>query len=341
VRLLDDDGGMEEERRAHAGQTGSPGDRLAAVDGLRAIAVLAVVAHHAGLLPLEYGTRGVDLFFVISGFCLSLPTLRSMQAGNPFRFDRWRFARGRVARIVPPYYVALVLFGVLSLTAFGLPSVVHPATRFEWLENALFMTSPAPAYNASFWTLGIEAQWYVLFPAILSLYVRSKSLFCSVAVFSYLAFAWHHELVDIGVLPCFMLGIVAAHLYVSGKASSPLFPVLAFVSLVTAVLTDPTAFHGHPIWHVAAFAMLVAGVGRLHVLASWRPLAAIGVASYSIYLVHQPIVLWLMRYDIAWPVCGLLGVGAGLVFWLAVEQPALAWQAEAKQRRRSVRAVAV
>jgi peptidoglycan/LPS O-acetylase OafA/YrhL len=332
---------MEEERAAAAGHPGAPGGRLGAIDGLRALAVLAVVAHHSGLLPLGYGTRGVDLFFVISGFCLALPTLRQIQAGGPFSFDRRRYARGRIARIVPPYYAALALFVLLSYTSFGLPSVLVAPGRFEWLKDALFATSMAPAYNASFWTLGIEARWYVVFPIFLSLYVRSKTLFGVALLASYLLYAWNNQLIDFGILPLFLLGIVAAHIYVAGKASSPLFAGLAFVSLVTAILTDPTAFHGHPIWHAASFFSVVAGVGMLRNVLAWKPLAALGIASYSIYLVHQPIVLWLLRYDLAKPVCALIAIGAGLGFWLVVEQPSLLWEARFKGRGSSAQAVAV
>jgi peptidoglycan/LPS O-acetylase OafA/YrhL len=331
---------MEEEPAARDGQPASEPNRLGAIDGLRAVAVLAVVAHHSGLLPLGYGTRGVDLFFVISGFCLALPTLRRLQAGESFSFDRRRYARGRLARIVPPYYAALGVFVILSFTPFGLPSVLQPAGRFEWLQDALFATSMSPAYNASFWTLGIEARWYVFFPIFLSLYVRSKTLFGAALLASYLLFAWHDELIDIGILPLCLLGIVAAHIYVAGKASSPLFAGLAFVSLVTAISIDPTAFHGHPIWHLAAFFTVVAGVGMLQNALAWRPLAALGIASYSIYLVHQPIVLWLLRYDLAKPLCAILAIGAGLGFWLAVEQPSLLWEARSKKRPSTARAVA-
>jgi peptidoglycan/LPS O-acetylase OafA/YrhL len=198
----------------------------------------------------------------------------------------------------------------------------------------------APAYNASFWTLGIEARWYVFFPVFLSLYVRSKTVFAAALLASYGLFAWHKELIDFGILPLFLLGIVAAHIYVAGKASSPLFAVLAFVSLVTAILIDPTAFHGHPIWHAAAFFSVLAGVGMLRNALSWKPLAALGIASYSIYLVHQPIVLWLLRYGLAKPVCAALAIGAGLGFWLVVEQPSLLWEARSKKRTSNPSAVA-
>jgi peptidoglycan/LPS O-acetylase OafA/YrhL len=329
-----------EAARPRDGHEGSPGGRLGAIDGLRAVAVLAVVAHHAGLLPGGYGTRGVDLFFVISGFCLALPTLRRIRAGGSFAFDRRHYARGRIARIVPPYYAALALFVALSFTSFGLPSVLRPPDRFEWLEDALFVTNFAPAYNASFWTLGIEAAWYVVFPVFLSLYVRSKVLFAGAVVASYLAFAWHDDILALGVLPLFLLGIVAAQIYVDGKASSPLFAGLALVVLVTAVLIDPSDLHGHPVWHAAAFFIVLAGVGTFRSMLSWKPLAALGIASYSIYLVHQPIVLWLLRFDLAKPLCAVLAIGAGVGFWLLVEQPSLLLLTRSKRRPAGAQAVA-
>jgi peptidoglycan/LPS O-acetylase OafA/YrhL len=306
--------------------------RLESVDGLRAIAVLAVVAHHASLLPFAYGARGVDLFFVISGFCLSLPTLRRLQAGEPFRFDRLRFAVGRIERIVPPYYAALLLFGVLSLTSFGLPSVRAPAAPYEWLTDALFLTSMAPAYNASFWTLGIEARWYVFFPAILALFARSKPLFAVAGIGFYALFAAQSALVDAGTLPCFMLGIVAADIHARGRSQSIWFVMLFAVTLIAALFFDRGENAGDPLWHAAAFFCVLAGIGRLERITSWRPLASVGVASYSIYLVHQPVLLWLTRYPIPWPVCAALSVGAGFAFWRAVEVPALAWRARAKER---------
>src|SRR5271163_4433651 len=106
-----------------ASQLGPPSvpAHVPSIDGLRAVAVLGVIAYHANFLPGSVGARGVDLFFVISGLCLSLPVLR--RAGD---FQRTRFWINRCWRIVPPYWAALALFALLSLTAFGLPSALAP-----------------------------------------------------------------------------------------------------------------------------------------------------------------------------------------------------------------------
>ena len=306
--------------------------RLGAVDGLRAVAVLAVVAHHAGFNALGLGTRGVDLFFVISGFCLSLPTLRRLQAGEPYRFDIGRFALGRVRRIAPPYYAALALFGILSFTAFGLPTVASAAGRFEWLQDAFFLTSMAPAYNASFWTLGVEARWYLLFPVVLALYARSKPAFAIVAVGAYALYAWQTALVDAGTLPCFMLGIVAADVYVRGLAKSYWFVVAAVLAIAVAVASGHRDDPGNPAWHVASFLIVVAGVGALSRITALRPLAFFGVASYSIYLVHQPVLYWLASLGLPLPACAALAVLAGIAFWRAIEVPAQTWPVAARAR---------
>jgi peptidoglycan/LPS O-acetylase OafA/YrhL len=302
------------------------GKRLDAVDGLRALAVLAVVVHHAGLNTFGLGTRGVDLFFVISGFCLSLPTLSRMHAGEPFRFDIARFARGRVKRIAPPYYAALGLFGILSLTSFGVPTVASPPGQFEWIQDAAFLTSTAPSYNASFWTLGVEARWYLIFPVVLALYARSKLGFAAIALGAYALYAWQNALVDAGTLPCFMLGIVAADVFVRGHAKSFAFVVAAAVAIALAVVSGHGDDPGNPAWHVASFLVVVAGVGALSRVMALRPLAFFGVASYSIYLVHQPILYWLASFG--WPLalCAVCSVIAGLAFWRTIELPSQTWR---------------
>jgi peptidoglycan/LPS O-acetylase OafA/YrhL len=310
-----------------------PDARLRAVDGLRAIAVLGVVAHHAGLVPWSIGARGVELFFVISGFCLSLPALARVHAGLPFRFDWRQFAIGRVARIVPPYYAALALFVGLSATSFGVPTVFAPPFHNEWLFDALFLTSRAPAYNASFWTLGVEARWYLVFPAVLALYATSRRGFMLLGLVCYaVALIWNSPL-DVGILPCFMLGIVAAGMHVRGKAGSPWFVVAAFAALALAAAVDRTESPSDPLWHAAAFLTLLAGIGAGARVVSWRPLAFVGTASYSIYLVHQPVLMWLAGVPMPWALRAVLSIAAGLAFWRAVEVPSLAVARKLRKRR--------
>jgi hypothetical protein len=168
--------------------------RFREIDGLRGLAVLAVVTYHMSInasRPFALGARGVDLFFVISGLCLSLPSLTRLHAGKPFEFGLSRFALNRLWRIAPPYWVAIALFGLLSVTPFGVPSNGGSAHPLELAQDAsIFLTGLRPTYNPSFWTLGIEARWYLVFPAVLLVYTKSKLGFAAIAVIAYI---WYNS----------------------------------------------------------------------------------------------------------------------------------------------------
>jgi len=163
--------------------------------------------------------------------------------------------------------------------------------------------------------------------------VSSKRLFAVLAIACYALFFWQNFIVDAGTLPCFMLGIVAADVYVRGKAGSRLFPVAAVVVFAAATLVDHSDDVGNPLWHAAAFFVFLAGVGACSKFASWRPLVAVGAASYSIYLVHQPVIFWLAHFPIPWIVCAALSVVAGFAFWRLVEVPSLAAGAVLRRRK--------
>ncbi len=303
--------------------------RLSAIDGLRAIAVLAVVVCHAGLTPHpEIGTRGVDLFFVISGLCLSMPALRRGAGVKPYAFWVTRFWR-----IFPAYWVALALFVALSFTSFGTPSIVGKPDAFELPQDIVLITGIQPIYNGSFWTLGLEARWYIFFPAILALYMRSKLGFALLAVAFYIWNATPYRIPDAGVLPCFMLGIVAADLFLRERVGHRLLPALAIAALVIAALVDTTDNHGDPLWHLACFLTVIAGLGAASRVLSWKPLVFIGVASYSIYLMHQPFLVWMAgTFGVPPILAGILSIGIGIVFWRLVEAPALTWRERYRTR---------
>ncbi len=308
----------------------SPGPRLSAIDGLRAIAILAVIACHASLIPHPaIGTRGIDLFFVISGLCLSLPFLRKGEGAKPYAF--WS---GRFWRIAPPYWVALAIFVALSFTSFGTPSIVGKAVPFELPLDIFFITGVQPIYNGSFWTLGVEARWYIFFPALLALYMRSKLGFAALALALYL---WDlltpYRLIDVAVLPCFMLGIVAADLALRERVNHKLLPALAVTVVTIAILVDKSDFHGDPLWHLAAFLTVLAGLGAGAKVLSWKPLAFIGIASYSIYLMHQPFIIWFGNSLAFSPLlAAALSIVIGIAFWALIEVPSLALRERIRKR---------
>jgi peptidoglycan/LPS O-acetylase OafA/YrhL len=169
-------------------------NQIFALDGLRAIACLAVLsyhfnllAHNSQLLPamsgissllaivLYFGESGVTLFFLLSGFLLFLPFAKAMLFDNPWPSIR-RFYLRRIFRILPGYYAALLL-----IILFFHPAFLHPE---NWQTVWLFLTfsvdpTPAQLINGPFWTLAIEFQFYLLLPLIAwmcSLVVRHGSL---------------------------------------------------------------------------------------------------------------------------------------------------------------------
>jgi peptidoglycan/LPS O-acetylase OafA/YrhL len=274
--------------------------------------------------PFALGARGVDLFFVISGLCLSLPSLTRLHAGKPFEFGLSRFALNRLWRIAPPYWVAIALFGLLSVTPFGVPSNGGSAHPLELAQDAsIFLTGLRPTYNPSFWTLGIEARWYLVFPAVLLVYTKSKLGFAAIAVIAYIWYNSPFGAADLGTLPCFMLGIVAADLFVRGHARHAIWVPAAIVAFTTAAYVERTSDHGAPIWQAAAFLTVIAGLGVGSKVMSWWPLVFVGGASYSIYLVHGPIMTWLVHKGLNPLPSAFVGVCAGILFWGCIEIPAL------------------
>jgi peptidoglycan/LPS O-acetylase OafA/YrhL len=319
---------------------------LTYVDGLRALAALGVLWTHgigcaermcAGAHPAwrDIGDRGVELFFVISGFCLAYPFLARKHSGRPVDLDYVRFLIRRFARIAPPYYICLGILGLVALTPLGFPGnsslapmpSVLAATTF--VRDLFFDTSGWQVYNLSFWTLGVEMHWYLVCPLLVALYLRAPAAFLLTLPLLYaLAFFPPFglpQLFELGMLPCFMLGILAADLsfdrvrayrYALAVTPAALVVVLAFAG-TKVDFADPG-------WHLLAFLVVVlAGMMPLRAFFAWRPMVVTGIASYSIYLVHFPVIGGLERRGVESWAATVIALGAGFAFWWLVERPFL------------------
>jgi peptidoglycan/LPS O-acetylase OafA/YrhL len=171
-------------------EAGSENKRLAYIDGLRGLAVAGVVLFHArtwastdwkGLYFLGVGRAGVDLFLVLTGFCLFLPLIRQGD-GSIRPLDLREYVRRRARRILPPYYAALLIAIVVCglVYCFAGPSWLGQPfqTLFPWrpasvLDVAMhlmlahgFNNHTAHGIEGAFWTLSLEAQFYTLFPLL-------------------------------------------------------------------------------------------------------------------------------------------------------------------------------
>lgn len=328
----------------------APEHRIRYVDGLRALAVLLVVAHHVMLhspalhTPIAFagwqhlmleGSHGVDLFFVLSGFCLSYPVLQRLHSEHAARFAVTRYFAKRIVRIVPPYYAAVVLMLLVPAARAGVGAT-------DVIKQLLFLDWHTAFLNGSFWTLCVEFRWYFLFPIALALWIRAPRAFWAVASASVLLYGITRvHAPDVGTLLPFMLGIAAADFEIRAVRTERLALVLLPIAILCALVLEQSAsmpspygaessiffVQTNPGWQIAAFAfVLLAGrVSTLRGVLSFAPLVAVGIASYSIYLVHEPVVTMLQtRLHVPFTGSMLLSyagaLAVGFAFWALFER---------------------
>ena len=168
-----------QDRQALGGPAPGPGGRVqrADIQGMRAIAVLIVIAAHAGLAPLQGGFVGVDVFFVISGFLIS--RLLFLEASRSETIDLGRFYARRARRILPAAtVVSLVTLGasILILGAIEALAVVYDAAwaaafaanfHFGGQGVDYFSQEAGPSPLQHYWSLSVEEQFYLVWPLVL------------------------------------------------------------------------------------------------------------------------------------------------------------------------------
>ena len=181
------------------------------LDGLRSLAILWVVIYHAwyvaknppvllqiggGALDLTLvfcvGHVGVNLFFVLSGFLLSLPFLDRFYRNRPFPSVR-RYLERRMLRILPAYYAAVLLqvvwghTGWLTRISAGWTNILSHLT---FLFN--FSQVMQGALNGTFWTLAIEMQFYLVLPVLMYLVYKRKARLTALALIV-MAMGWRYR----------------------------------------------------------------------------------------------------------------------------------------------------
>jgi peptidoglycan/LPS O-acetylase OafA/YrhL len=328
---------------------------LRALDGLRGIAVLLVVLPHVQLTGTLPGPsivqrithdlgHGVEIFFVLSGFGLALPLLQSLRRDGSANLDIAVYAFNRAFRIIPLYYVAIVLTILLNLLYSLLwgtlpPELALAHTPVQMLAQLFFFDRNVVPVDASFWSIPVQLRWYLVFPLFLQLYVRSPRAFAVVLVALVAAYNFTIlHVMDVATLPLFLLGIVAADQFVRGHPLQRYGPVIAIAGLALGHIGDrwataPDQFGGQIVWamqptsigwQLAAFGLVLAAASgsRLRSFLSAPPLVWLGIASFSIYLIHEPVVeIGARAFG---PKGGLidaaLGLVAGGLVWVCIER---------------------
>ena len=150
------------------------------IDGLRAIAVLSVVLYHLGFGVLPGGFAGVDIFFVISGYLISRMIFRELLTGT---FSLVGFYERRARRILPAFFVISLAIGVgvylisfpTDLYRFGkslLAAIFFVPNIHSYLTSNYFAPAAETLPLLHYWSLGVEEQFYIIFPLIIIAVVR-------------------------------------------------------------------------------------------------------------------------------------------------------------------------
>ena len=306
----------------------APDRRVAGLDGVRGLAALFVVLHHCFLMSfagfpvntgpfwlgwLLYGHFAVVVFITLSGFSLAIsPARKGWRLGS-----KAVFAQRRAWRILPPYWAALA-FSLVIAWGLGVPQPNSPPPdgRSVFVYGLLVQDIfSAPTPNGAFWSIAVEAQLYLIFPLLLLL-LRRYGVAAVLAAVTVPAIA-------IGLLapyasvvdkltrftpqfaPLFAIGLVAAGI-VSASERLRRLPWQWLAALAALPVVIVIAVNGS-VWTVTnlywidlaigpATALLLAALATrrpapLVWLLGTRPIRSLGTISYSLYLVHAPIVV--------------------------------------------------
>jgi len=327
------------------------------IQGLRAVAVLLVVADHSGVRWLTGGFVGVDVFFVISGYLITLLLLR--QAASTGRVRIGEFYARRARRILPAASLVIVatmmyaarevsLSRVRQLRVDGLWSAFFAANiHFSRLETDYFAQGPEPSPFQHYWSLAVEEQFYLVWPLIVMIAGRRgvsriavALVACSIALRLVLVLR-HVRAESIFVsTPTHLDGIVVGAWAAANRLRAwrriVWLGVAAAATYAAIALFRGTANPYDPVVQVSSYTLVaLASVGLLAYGArgnakwlAWRPLTLLGRVSYGLYVIHFPIVGVLMQRwpHGGWPAIGV-AVSASLALtalsWVCLERPIL------------------
>jgi peptidoglycan/LPS O-acetylase OafA/YrhL len=363
--------------------------RLTWLDGLRALAILLVIARHVFDRPFailydqvivsdglttalvlaigSIGWAGVGIFFVISGYLVAGGAMLAVRDGH---FYVWEFLAKRAVRVFLPAAVFLVLW---SLVAPELPDI----SLFGTTANFLFFANYTDNnWLAQYWSLDVEAHFYLAVALLVPLTARfvdtyrlGWSLAGAAALFVILKLAvaasglmpgqdfysYSHWQID------FFTAGAALRLILDGRATPRRLSLyggpVAIVALIVASMVLIGASDSAGMFVVSVTLVLIAAValciGASGVASRFfaaAPLRAIGTISFSVYIVHLPLIEaaqpWLVQaasffgsdplaaYLVMLVLAIALSLGAGTSFYVAIERPAYHWHQRIRIRPR-------
>jgi peptidoglycan/LPS O-acetylase OafA/YrhL len=322
-----------------------------ALDGLRAVAALLVIADHCGVPGFSGGYFGVDLFFVLSGFLITRLLVEEFEAHG--RIDLPVFYLRRLLRLSPPLLFMLAFYLALA------PSAWPQLGFWGHARDAAFAAFYLSDYTQAFlhqpllllhtWSLAVEEQFYLIWPLIVLMLTRLAWRWRIAVLIGLYALAamWRiaeHDRIawdDIyfrfdtrlcGLIIGAILALCFRRLGSLSRRSADLAGLYAGVALLICVTQSYWQMPGGLIWmtalvQVATIVLLIASAvpdSRVSALLSARPLVAAGTISYGLYLWHYTAAVY-FRAELPWyqtfPIVLAVAFTGATTSWLLIEQP--------------------
>ena len=335
-----------------------------ALDGIRALAALAVVGFHARIVGFGDGEIGVDVFFVLSGFLIT--SILLVRSGPTTRLDYRDFYRRRALRLLPAYFAVVACCVSVDLVEHIGGTLKGAAASLIYMANWLSVVSPQGlGLLIHTWSLSVEEQFYLIWPAVLAFILTrfqwsAKRAMNAVVALLLASWLLAVALAVIGASPWIaeratptrafdlLAGALLAIFVATPRRSGALTPVrstssvsvaaavagVLLISLVavSGITADVRSILGWPLISlltcIVIYGCLRAAPLVTSLLAS-RPMSAIGKRSYGVYLWHFPIFFVI---DSRWGLHGwqprVVGLAATAVAvslsYRFIEQPFLA-----------------
>jgi peptidoglycan/LPS O-acetylase OafA/YrhL len=307
--------------------------------------------------PIAWGSAGVPIFFVISGYCIHRGGALRLAKNPDYRLDTGNFWVRRFARIYPVLLAALVLTFALDWVSLQLPPVNHKIREIglqAFLVNLFSLQGVAGktfGSNGALWTLSLEVQFYAIYPLLFALRRRlgMTSVLAIVAVINVVS-AYVLERHDIQFFTSYWFSWTLGAWIADAKtrtAPDARSSVWLYVLAAAFIALGCAAFHfgqygAFQFWAIGfAFYLYKALERRNADTPGARLLSRFGDFSFSLYLIHLPIFVLLssilfrssLQMSI-WPSFGymLVAVPVAYVFYRLVELPAMKWSASFKPR---------
>lgn len=326
------------------------------IDGLRALAVILVVLYHAHVPGFSNGFIGVDIFFVISGFLITSIIAQQHSKKN---FVLGEFIVRRVRRILPA--LAVVMLACIPfaywlmlpdpLENFGqslIATSVSANNILLWLTSGYWDLESEYKPLLHTWSLGVEEQYYVIYPIVLILFLRRRFWWCCVGLLVLAIMSFCSMLVSLSNDESaafyllhnrawqFLLGGLSGILALKfGRSSSTILSAFG----LTLILVSLCGWLGEGLPMAVTLASATVGTCLFIFFAneksvvSWAftqgPVVFVGLISYSFYLWHQPIFAYLRIGSRNEPNMWMYGAGIALAVFLSV----LSWRFVEKPMR--------